>query len=289
MIKLIAADMDGTLLNNASQITPKTAQIIKKIQSLDIDFIINSGRSFYDVKHILEDADIQCNCICMNGAASYDFNGTILFEIPLHKPFIIKILEIFKTYNLADNMQTNKGLYTTLSKEEMHAYFLDYVIPAFQKAGKTTDNLKLRIPQILSSITYVNHFDELMTPDLIIYKVSASSPHTEHLTAAKKVLVPFKELAVTSSFSTNIEITDYQAQKGSALYTYARDRNISLKETMAMGDSENDYSMLSMDLGYAVAMANADDIIKKTADYITKSNEEDGAAYAIKKLILGGA
>jgi Cof subfamily protein (haloacid dehalogenase superfamily) len=286
VIKLVAADMDGTLLNDESQITEKNALIIKEIQRLGIEFIINSGRNFYDIKHILEEADINCNCICMNGAASYDFNGTILSEIPLAKATVMEILKIFKDYHLADNIQTNKGIYTTLSQEEMRSNFFDCVIPAFQKSGKTTENFELRIPRILSSITYVNQLEELMTPDLVIYKVSASSPDTGRLSAAKKVLTAFNELAVSSSFSTNIEITDHLAEKGSALFAYAKARHISLSEIMALGDSENDYSMLSMDLGYPVAMSNADDLIKKTAKYLTKSNEEDGVAYAIEKFIL---
>ena len=99
-------------------------------------------------------------------------------------------------------------------------------------------------------------------------------------------LEEIKELKNLLNFDTNIEITDKNANKGVALEAYAKEHNIKMEEVMAFGDSLNDYSMLSKDFGYTVAMGNATQKIKKTAKYITKTNDEDGVAKVIEKFIL---
>ena len=99
-------------------------------------------------------------------------------------------------------------------------------------------------------------------------------------------LVP--DLAIASSAATNLELTHQDAQKGKALAGYAAMRNIGWNEIMAVGDSENDYSMLSMDLKYTVAMGNAMERIKKTAKCQTRTNSQDGVAYAIENLVFEG-
>ena len=90
-----------------------------------------------------------------------------------------------------------------------------------------------------------------------------------------------KKLAVASSFKTNLEITAVEAQKGPVLKQYIESLGYTMDEVMVLGDSLNDYSMLSMDFGATVAMENAMPEVKTVSKYITKSNEEFGVAYAI--------
>ena len=92
-------------------------------------------------------------------------------------------------------------------------------------------------------------------------------------------------LDVTSAFLGNLELTSKTAQKGGALRKLAAHLGAAPEETMAIGDSFNDLDMLRA-AGTAVAMGNAEPIVKETADFITKSNDEDGVAYAIEKFAL---
>ncbi|HEX3022690.1 MAG TPA: HAD hydrolase family protein, partial [Lachnospiraceae bacterium] len=78
-----------------------------------------------------------------------------------------------------------------------------------------------------------------------------------------------------------------EAQKGIALKEYIESLGYRMDEVMVLGDSMNDYSMLSMDFGATVAMENAMDRIKEVSKYITKTNDEDGVAYAIQKVLDG--
>ena len=106
------------------------------------------------------------------------------------------------------------------------------------------------------------------------------------LEQVKERLKAVEDLAVASSFITNLELTHIEAQKGKALAAYASMKNIRLDQVMAIGDSENDYSMLSMNLKYTVAMGNAMERIKNTAKCQTRTNAQDGVAYAIENLVL---
>ena len=93
------------------------------------------------------------------------------------------------------------------------------------------------------------------------------------------------ELAVASSFILNQEVTEVRAQKGPVLKEYIESLGYTMDEVMVLGDSLNDYSMISMDFGATVAMENAVPEIKKAAKYITKSNNEFGVAYAIDQVL----
>ena len=127
---------------------------------------------------------------------------------------------------------------------------------------------------------------ELLCRGLEFYKVSVIHESRQVLEQVKERLKAVEDLAVASSFITNLELTHIEAQKGKALAAYASMKNIRLDQVMAIGDSENDYSMLSMNLKYTVAMGNAMERIKNTAKCQTRTNAQDGVAYAIENLVL---
>ena len=93
---------------------------------------------------------------------------------------------------------------------------------------------------------------------------------------------------MASSFILNQEITEVRAQKGPVLKEYIESLGYTMDEVMVLGDSFNDYSMLSMDFGATVAMENSVPGIKEVAKYITRSNEELGVAWAIDQAIAAG-
>ena len=127
--------------------------------------------------------------------------------------------------------------------------------------------------------------DELEAAGVPVYKVFLFSKDTDMLDKIRKELEKQKDLAVASSFATNLEITDVKAQKGPVLKEYIESLGYTMDEVMVLGDSLNDYSMLSMDFGATVAMENASPEIKEAAKYITKSNTDLGVAYAVREVL----
>ena len=118
-----------------------------------------------------------------------------------------------------------------------------------------------------------------------MYKIFVFCCDTEVLREIEQKLQKNERLAVASSYVNNLEITDARAQKGPVLKNYIESLGYTMEEVMAFGDSMNDYSMLSMDFGATVAMGNSEPEIIKAAKYMTKSNEEDGVAYAIEEML----
>lgn len=119
-----------------------------------------------------------------------------------------------------------------------------------------------------------------------IYKICTAKMDIPLITELREELSKINGISVEFSYAFNAEITVSGAQKGAAVARYARAKGIEMNEVMVIGDSENDRSMLSVDFGYTVAMGNASESIKELAKFITKSNDEDGVAFAIENYVL---
>ena len=139
--------------------------------------------------------------------------------------------------------------------------------------------------RIIKSTKTVADIDELEAAKVPVYKLFLYSEDKEMLDELKMRLEKNKDIAVASSFPTNLEITDVKAQKGPVLKEYIESLGYTMDEVMVLGDSLNDLSMIEMNFGATVAMANADSEVKSAAKYITKSNTEFGVAYAIDELL----
>lgn len=276
MIRLVASDMDGTLLQEDGTISDRTARTVKELQESGGRFVVCTGRGYEDAKRPLEEKGILCDIICMNGAAVYNRQGQQVYRQELSTGQVKFIMDCCKEEVVFDFM-TDRGSCTITTKERFGEYF---------HAG-------LLLP-MAGGITYeyiVNRFhfltrEELFTSGLEFFKMSVIHPSPFVLERIKQELEGNTHLAVASSHHTNLEVTNSSAQKGLALLRYAQLKGIRSKEIMAIGDSENDLSMLSLPLGYTVAMENGMESVKQAAKCMTRSNKEDGVAYAIETLLF---
>ena len=136
-----------------------------------------------------------------------------------------------------------------------------------------------------SQIMIVDSVEALAALEEPIYKVFITSGDEAVIAALTEEMKAIPTIAAASSFTGNLELTDVRAQKGPALAAYVQSLGYGMEEVMVLGDSMNDYSMLSMDFGATVAMGNAMDEVKRVAKYIAKSNAEHGAAECIRAVI----
>ena len=151
-------------------------------------------------------------------------------------------------------------------------------------AGQPPDALRALAPR-LAALTLQTPPQALGADLADCYAIGDSPNDLEMLEKISKKLEKNKKLAVASSFKTNLEITAVEAQKGPVLKQYIESLGYTMDEVMVLGDSLNDYSMISMDFGATVAMENAVPEIKRAAKYITKNNNEFGVAYAIDQVL----
>ncbi|WP_143319060.1 Cof-type HAD-IIB family hydrolase [Clostridium sp. HBUAS56010] len=281
MIRLIASDMDGTLLNPLGEISPKNIAAIKALEQKQVGIVVCTGRNYPDAYEPLEKAGISCDIICMNGAAVFDRNGEKLRNQPLLKSQVHAILNICRPYSVIYDFMTEEGSTTTASREELKRSFENHIFLSMLSEEHTFETIESRFAFTTES--------SLLSSDTDIYKMSVVHENQKFLQEIRLLLEKEEGISIASSAPNNLELTHAKAQKGSALMEYAVRNKIRPNEILAIGDSENDLSMLRLPIGYTVAMGNASELVKKHTRLITRSNEKDGVAYAIEALILSEA
>lgn len=284
MIKIIASDMDGTLLNEKHIISKENIKAINKAEQAGIIFTISTGREYDSVKPLLEESKIRCQCILMNGAEYRDEDGNILECINIDKNKAIKIIEILKNINISFRIMTNKGVYTTDTREKALEE-IAYRIQSFEPGTSFEEALKLaEINPFFLELKYISNIEEFFNNDIEFRKFVAFNSDLSVLKKAREGLESITGLAISSSFEDNIEITDEKAQKGIMLAKVVDNMGINRDEVLVLGDSFNDYSMFT-EFTESVAMGNAIPEVKEIAKYITDTNINDGVAKAIYKIL----
>ena len=284
MIKLIASDMDGTLLNERHNIDKETVVAIKKAEEAGIVFAISTGREYDTVEPLLKENNIKCQCVLMNGAEYRDEDGNILEEINIEQKTATEIIHILQKEKVSARIFTNKGIYTTDTKEEALKEMV-YRTLSFNPEFTQEEALEFaKMQPYFVNLNYISNLDEFLNSEMEIRKFVAFHSNIELINRMKKVIGELEGIAVSSSFRDNIEITHVTAQKGIILAKVAERMGLKREEVLVLGDSFNDYSMFT-EFSESVAMGNAIPEIKEIAKYITDTNGNLGVAKAIYKVL----
>lgn len=284
MIKLIASDMDGTLLNSNHDIDSETLEAIRKAEEAGIIFAISTGREYDSVKVLLDKHNIKAQCVLSNGAEYRDEDGNILDVINIKEEIAKKIIKILDESKMSARIFTDKGVFTT-STREMALQEIIFRTMSFNpsltedEAREVAENLGF-----FTCLQFIDDLDKFFKEGVEIRKFVAFHSDIELIDKMKKVFGEIEGLAISSSFRDNIEITDINAQKGIILKKVAEKMSIAREEVMILGDSFNDYSMFEI-FEETVAMKNAIPEVKAIAKYITDSNDNLGVAKAIYNVI----
>lgn len=284
MVKLIAIDMDGTLLTPEHSITPRTILAINKALEQDIQVVIATGRAFYEAHAIVSEYDLNIPYICLNGAQIRNEQHEVMENYPMNYNLISEVADVFKSEDVFYQVYTDKAIYTTSIERD-----IDIFIELAEQSGGGSDVEKIRrlMRERLAktSLKEVSNYREIYEQeDEQVLKFLAASANKPKLVRTKNYLNEIDQLAVSASSYGNIEVTRKGAQKGIALEKMAADLDVDLKDTMAIGDNLNDISMLKR-VGTAVAMGNATTEVKAIADIVTGTNIEDGVAVAIENVL----
>ena len=285
MIKLIASDMDGTLLDNEHRISQENVDLIKYAQENNIIFIVATGRAYYEALPSLKEKNIKCDVISFNGGIVYDKNGNLLSMTPIILKDLYYTISILKSLKINYQLYTKNTIYTNSIETDIQGYAdlirstgnvpnIDYLRAAAREkinAGHITevDDIEL-------------FFNKQDNPPI---KVIGFSDSLEKLEKAKELLGANENISVTSSGANNIEIMDKNATKGHALSQISEIYNIPFENILAIGDNLNDESMLKL-VKYSVAMENAVPELKKISRYITeKPNTQSGVSDTVFKIL----
>lgn len=280
MIKLVACDLDGTLLDEEHKVPKENAIAIKRLQDAGIQFMTATGRTYDSVAPLLEPYGITCVHLLVNGALMKDQDGKILYENPMELSHVKTITDILIKEDLCFNLYTQGGSMTP-DIEKARREFIEHM--------KQNGMQEAEIIEMMEQASFcqyereVNDMEAFLKESPIVYKMETFGGDVEVSRRVRKKLSEVEGLALSDSISENIEITKHSAQKGYTLMHYCDEQGIKLDEVVVIGDSMNDLSMMKM-FPHSVAVANASSMIKEAAHYITKSNHEFGVAHVLNQI-----
>lgn len=284
-MKLIAIDLDGTLLSPKMEITKENLAAIREAQNQGNVVMICSGRAPEDIQQILKKYDLSIPLAGSNGSV-VQAQGRVLQSVSMNKEDIIETAEKLDKERFPYRIYTNYGIYIPADWSER----VKLAMKQEQiKVEGLSDEIYQKIteqPQKSSLINFFDHYSELFNKeDLTIQKFFVLTLNDNSKTALVSYLEGISTIGITSSSPLNIEVMDQHGNKGSALKKVAEHYSIPVQDTVAIGDNFNDIPMLEA-AGLSVAMGNAEPQVKELCDVVTQSNDENGVAYAINNYVL---
>ncbi|HLQ98210.1 MAG TPA: Cof-type HAD-IIB family hydrolase [Candidatus Dormibacteraeota bacterium] len=283
-MKLIATDLDGTLLNELGKVSTENAQAIKNALDQGIQVVVATGRAYEAAYLPLQEVGLSLPIICLNGAMTYTKNKELLKHIPMERDALQRIQQRCSEENLYFEI-FSQDLAHSVSKEDFKRVLKDIAETAnpLVPAEELSERAERRFQE--ENVQITDDFEKLLkNKELNFYKVLAFSLDKDVLAKLASEFQEEPSVAVTASGDINIEFNHIDAQKGYAVEQFAKRLGIDMEDVMTLGDHFNDESMIRM-AGRGVAMGNADDAIKEIATHTTKSNIEDGFAYAVEKML----
>jgi len=272
MYKMIAIDLDGTLLNSNKEISQENKKYIKYAVEKGIKVLICSGRIYAGAKVFAEQLAIEGPMVVCNGAMIRDVKtDKVYYSNMLSKEDCVRVVDLL----------SKEGIYFhTYIDDVMYAEKLDYAALYYMiKSKDLRSDFRVDV-KVVESVK-----DVIINSTYEPAKIVVMSSELEELNRVRRYVEDIDTIEVVSSNYDNFEILNRGVSKGKALEIVSQEFNIDRKEILAIGDNENDCSMLEY-AGFSVAMGNAEDKVKKICDFVAPSNDEDGVAYAIKKFVL---
>ena len=271
-IKLVAADMDGTLLNRERKITKYTQDVIKKAMAQGVYFVPATGRAVNALPPELKEMEGIRYGIFSNGATIYDLKEEkVIYKNHFEMDRVLELMDFLKQFDLMESISLNGQSYANKKEmENIDYYELDSNTKAIVQGSRVlVDDLEM----------FVKEQSTTVEKTTLLFKTM------EERRRAADALSKIEDIQFSSSLPKNLEISKKGCNKGDGLFHLAKILNIQKEEIMSCGDADNDRELLES-AGLAVVMENGLDSMKAIADYITVSNQKNGVAKAMEKFVL---
>lgn len=261
MIKLIATDIDGTILTETNQFRPKILETIEKIKTKGVKLVLATGRIYDGVAPVAKLLGLDTPIICTQGSL-LKYNNEILWSAPVEHHLALDVIKFLRNKGIHTNFYNNDKICV-----EDENYMDDYTGGRFVKYNLVDrfENLEWGMITKLLAIVY---------DDVKIQELENELKERYNGT-----------LGIVRSSRTYLEITNPMASKGNALKKLMNMWSLSPDEVLASGDQDNDIELLRA-AGIKVAMKNASKGLKSVANYIAPDVHEDGWAEAIERFVL---
>ncbi|MCK3658877.1 HAD family hydrolase [Pasteurellaceae bacterium Pebbles2] len=268
--KVVAFDLDGTLLNSQGQILASSKQAIAQVRTKGVKVVLVTGRHHTAVKPYYHELQLDTPIVCCNGTYIYHpEDDRVELANPLTQAHCDKVIEMAQRYNLHLLMYSRDAM----NFQQLNPHMEKFI----QWANSCPENVRPNIRQIAD---FHSIYQDPKTP---IWKFVISSPNRQDMESAVQNL-PVSEFSCEWSWIDRVDIANNGNSKGDKLIQLLAQWQISPQEVIAFGDNHNDSSMLTA-VGYGVAMGNAEAEVKAQAKFVTSDNNSDGIAETLARLI----
>lgn len=270
-IRLIAFDLDGTVLNGKKEVSPRTVEAMRRAAAKGIRLVIATGRQLSDIPYtVLPGIPNISYAVTANGALTYAMPaGEAVLSRAFSAPDAQRLLSECRLFKAMVHVGSGKG------------GVLDNRGAAWEDAKAKAEILALSRAWNFDFSDAVTEFTAWEDPPckltLIFFDPAERARAFLHFSK-------YRELIVSSSARLNLEIMPPNTHKGAAIAFLADREGLNAQQVMAIGDSHNDMDMLSA-AGLGVAMGNAAPELKEVSDFVTLGCDEDGAALAIEGIL----
>lgn len=289
MYKMIAVDLDGTMLNSYGEVTENTKRVIKQTIQKGTDVIIASGRSIDSIKTIANEIGSTKYMIAGNGAVVYDIrNDKIIYENYIPKSKAIDIIKTCEQNSIYYNVYTNKSIIANSLRYNVLYYYKENI--------KKEDSKKTHITLVEDILKYV---EEMQNEKIMKIFICDSTESVFNSIIKKFEGEQDLEILDVSHMSRKIikhgttevpieyyytEISMKNVDKWYAIEFLLNKLNINKNEVITIGDNMNDKKMIQ-EAGIGITMKGSTPVVTEIADYITDDNNNEGVAKAIEKFI----
>ena len=246
MVKLIAIDLDGTLLDKGKYISDKNIEAIRFAQKRGIEVVIATGRANFDAQNILKETDINPWIIGANGATIHDPRGELFNSVPLNQQAAGKMLNILEDEFLYYEAFIDHQICAPNYGKELLFQEIDQLMSKTNHMDKSLLKLEIEIQFGQSGFTFIESYRNLLEQEKDIYNILAISFDEEKLQKGWAKFLDFPNVTIVKSGKNNFHLQHEQASKGNALEILAKQFNVDLADTAAVGDNYNDLPMLQI-------------------------------------------
>ena len=283
-MKLIAIDLDGTLLNSQNEIPLENIQAIQAAQLKVIEVVIATGRAYFDAVQLMKTAGLTAWVIGANGATIHDPEGTCVQAISVSKEDADEILAYFTEQGFYYEVFSEHMLFSPNSGRELLQIEMDRILTANPDADEKEMKEAAERQFSQEPFQFVSSYKEILEKTDHYYNLLAFSFDDDKLKEAWDRYVDRDALTLTASASHVFDIMHRDVSKGNAVQKLANQFDVPQEKIMAIGDNFNDISMFEI-AGTSVAMGNAPAGVKEKAMVVTLENNKHGVAHIIQKKI----
>jgi Cof subfamily protein (haloacid dehalogenase superfamily) len=266
-VRLIAVDLDGTLLNSQHEMTARTEKALKAAVAKGIQVVIATGKTFHAAENLVKRLGLKTPGIFVQGTVTYNADGTLHSQQTLDTRVARQII------TFAEDRGHQLGIYSggRILVRKLYPRVEEWATQYHEPMPESVGALQNILDNISVNKIIAIYPDDARRVQALRWQL------TMQINGAARIL--------SAGIADEIEILPPNASKGSALKTLIKELGVPAAQVLAIGDGENDIEMLQL-AGVGVAVGNASQHVKEIANAVVASNDSDGVAEALEQFVL---